>query len=73
MASQIRTVALVSNSKKKGKENMSENTAPNMYTGRRPHRSESAPKAGVVKRPTAAAMITPNKAVLRGNPSSLVT
>ena len=56
IASQIKTLVSVFRSQKNGKENNARNADPNMYTGRRPTRSESAPKRGMVKIPMAEAM-----------------
>ena len=48
-------------------------TAPPMYTGLRPIRSESQPKNGMVKNSRKAAIETPTRARLSGNPSSSTT
>jgi hypothetical protein len=64
MAIQIRGATPVFNSQKNGKAKSSEKAAPNRYTGRRPTRSESLPKRGMVASPMAAAIMTPTRPVL---------
>ena len=51
MASQMRIVVLVLTSQKNGNANTSENSAPPRYSGRRPTRSDSAPKKGMATSP----------------------